>query len=49
MKINKKEDNTNKWVTLMCGQSWIFIHTLKVSYKDKRQVMPVVVPSYTIT
>ena len=30
MKINKKEDNTNKWVTLMCGQSWIFIHTLKV-------------------
>ena len=30
MKINKKEDNTNKWLTLMCGQSWIFTHTLKV-------------------
>ena len=23
MKINKNEDNTHKWLTLMCGQSWI--------------------------
>ena len=28
MKINKNEDNTNKWVTLMCGQSCILdLHT----------------------
>ena len=26
MKINKKEDNTNKWVTLMCGQ-FLDLHT----------------------
>ena len=28
MKKKKKKDNTNKWVTLMCGQSWILdLHT----------------------